>query len=979
MAGAPSYQAFTGTDGYACDFLPYRRSNAYFRTFAAVRPEDWTNNTALTSKADDTIRYVEIAASSQATWLPSFSGDNVEVLGGFLMRPGQYTKPTLAINSNYEVRIDTTAGTVTVWSGGASQASASLPASVWTSASAFNDCWVRTHLQIVSGSGIWFGAKVWSATEAEPVGYTVIWNPFNTGTLIHVLTTDPPGIGSTAVAAVSACRWFSYGVASPAPTPRIASDAVYFDKWMKAAHTQGGRRIVTVELFIPGQMAGPNRSTAVLRVATEGYNSGNAWPFSNQVFPEGLLAFPSFTRELPDGLYGRQKFTVSELSITNANGMNDNWLRAVAINAVVAIRYGDPTWPWYDLAPLFTGVVTDITEAGDTASTLRVNVKDAMERFNIPVATALIGGTSVNAGKPMPISVGTVFNVSPVLTDSTTLTYAVGSGPITGVSEVRDKGVALTTTAVAVLESYDATANTLRTVAAHLLSVGDAITLPATGLPAPLVSSQTVFVASIPSAREITVSATLGGAVIDLVGVSALTIAAGFPSAKILRFSAPHNLIAGDSVVCDFSLGELIAGVRCYVLAAGLTSTDLSLSLTPGGVALALYAYPDATITAVDTVNDRLSLSVAHGLNSFNAIVIEGSALPSPLVTMTLYSVYDVPSTTQIRVASTSFALIDLTTVATGGKVNSNPYAGLTARKFIGGSIVGPAYTVDVGQALIRLRTNPSGQLTADVQGQKYSGNPSAVAGNALRVIAAQGDPIISTVIGTGTTLAKNVGMWFAEPAVLADQIDLLAQSCASIWSTNRIGTLVATAYDAGSGYTYTTTISNDDLRGQPVMGSHRLPADYYNGLRIAYKSNYTVQRDADLAGSVSTANRALYAAANSTYVRPMGSVVSLIPTQNLPEVKTALVASMDAAALLDGIANASGNFYMVNLAVTVNWIGLDQFQCGKRIRFKTSRYGFDATTGTSCIVRAVTFNTADGSAALSLWAATPTYVPITT
>ena len=67
MAGAPSYQAFTGPDGFACDFLPYRRSNAYFRTFAATTPEDWTNNAALKNKADDTIRFVEIAASSRAT------------------------------------------------------------------------------------------------------------------------------------------------------------------------------------------------------------------------------------------------------------------------------------------------------------------------------------------------------------------------------------------------------------------------------------------------------------------------------------------------------------------------------------------------------------------------------------------------------------------------------------------------------------------------------------------------------------------------------------------------------------------------------------------------------------------------------------------------------------------------------------------------------------------------------------------------
>lgn len=982
MAGAPSYQAFTGPDGFACDFLPYRRSNAYFRTFAATTPEDWTNNAALKNKADDTIRFVEVAASSRATWLPSVNGNNIEVLAGFLMRPGQYTKPTLAASPAYETRIDTTAGTVALWVGGASVASVALPASVWTSSSAFVDCWVRIHLQVVSGSGRWFGVKVWSTTEAEPVGYTLVDNPYIPGVMTAVISTDPPGIGSTGVAAVSACRWFSYGVSSVAPTPRLSSDAGYFDKWMKSAHTAAAPRIVTAEIFVPGQTSGAAQATAVLRVATEGYNSGNAWPFSNQTFPEGLMNWPSFTRELPDGIYGRQKFTVSDLVVANANGVRDDWLRVVSPKAVVSLRYGDPTWPWYDLAPLFTGVVNDITESADSVSTLRVNVIDAMERFNIPVATSLIPSGSTNAGKVKPTVVGTVFNVTPLLIDAAALIYSVGSSAITGVTEVRDRGVALTPTAFGTVESFSASADTLRFTVAH----GRAVNAPVQfsgSVPSPLVAGVVYFVKTVPTSDTMTLAATVGGSTIDLTGADTVTVAASFPAADLLRTAAAHGLAAGNSFrLAGTVAGGLSTGTQYFALAAGLSSTDVKLSTTAGGSVVDVTAPDTKTVASVNIATDTLTMSSTHFWALDQSLVTEGPQ-PAPLTAPTVYyrGISAAGNAMKVR-ATAGGADIDITGAATGGSWSANQ-SGYTITKWLGATASTPAYVVDTAAATIQLTSNPAGQITCDVQGQTFGGTASDKAGVALRALVGQGDPVISTVIGSSTTFFRNVGIWLDAPAVLADQIDLLAVSCSSVWSTNRLGTVVATPQTEWASPSYTCTITPDDLRGQPALGAHRLPAHQYNGYRVGFKTNYTVQQDRDLAGSVSVLNRAIYAKPNVTMawtgsVHPL-TYLPWVPTATYPEVKTACVDGSAAQEVLYAHTEFQLGLFAATLSLKANWNALDQFQCGKRIKYKTTSYGFDNTTGTDCLVRAVTLNTEDGSAQLTLLASLPTLVPVVT
>lgn len=952
-------------DTFVCDWLPYFKSNALRRLFASPTPDDWT--AGLTIKADDSTRYAEIPANTVSTWSAISSVVQFEVLALLRLVPSQYATTAVKVGVDVDVLLSTSAGTLSIRQSGSAAASVALPASVWTSSSVYGSAWVRVRYTFAGG----FVAWAWSPDEPEA-------NAVTCSATLTGFTLGPFGLGATSGTSLSACDWFQVGKAGAFQNPRRVADPAYFDKWMKGVHTNGGARMVTAELFIPGQTTAPAKSTAVLRAATTAYNSGKAYPLEDQSFPDDLLNFPEFTRELPDSLFGRQKFTVSDLVIRNNGGVNDHWLRSPSTQSAVSLRYGDPTWPWFDLAPLFTGVVSDITESGDNPSTLRVTIKDAMERFNVPVAMGLIPNGATNVGKVKPISLGTVFNVSPLLTDAANLIYSVGSGAITNVTEVRDRGVALTPTAFGTVESFSASADTLRFTAAHGRAVNAPVQFGGT-LPSPLMAGVVYFVKTVPTSDTMTLSATVGGATIDLTGTDTVTVAASFPAADLLRTGTAHGLAAGNSFrLAGTVAGGLATGTQYFALAAGLTSTDVKLATSAGGSVVDVTAPDTKTVSSVNTATDTLTMSGTHFWALDQSLVTEGPQ-PAPLSATTVYyrGTSAVPNVMKVR-ATSGGADIDITTGVTGGSWSA-AQSGYTMTKWLGATASTPAYVVDTAAATMQLASNPAGQITCDVQGQKFGAATSDIAGTALRVLAGQGDPIISTVIGTGTTFARNVGVWIDAPAVLADQIDLLGQSCMSTWSTNRLGTLVATPFDTGSGYSYTATLTSDDLRGQPQMGAHRLPVDYYFGYRIGYKTNHTEQRDADLAGSVSTANRALFGAANSVYVRPMGGVSSLAPAQNLPEVKTALVSSADATDVMNGLFNSVGIAWMGIVTLTANWTALDQFQCGKRIKYKTSRYGFDNTTGTDCIVRAVTLKTAEGSAALTLWAKVPMYIPVTT
>lgn len=977
MAGGVSFRAFTGSGGCACDFMPYRRDSTFYRSFAAARPEDWTNNTALTTKADDTRRFVEIAASSRATWLPTVNGNDVEVLARFVMVPGTYTKPTLAGSPNYEVRIDTTAGTALLFVGGSQVASAALPASVWTSSSAFGDCWVRLHVQ---GGELWLGAKVWSTSEAEPAAYTVIFT--QTGIFPAVINTDPPGIGSAAVAAVSACAWFSYGVGAPAPTPRAATDPGYFNRWLANAHAAGSTapRIVTAELYVQNIAY----TQTPLRAATQGYDGGSAWPLDNQPFADALLEFPRLERALPEGVFGRQRITCGDLRIANpvlasGAGLRDDWLRARMQKGTVVLRYGSPAWPWYDLAYLMTG---EVTEVSDTPGEIRVAVRDAMARYDRKVARTLFS-SGPNSGKPLPICIGEPFNVTPVALDTTALTYQLAASAMQGVTAVRDRGVVLTYVTAANVIAFDAAADTLTTDVAHGRTVGWPVNFSGT-LPSPLVAGTVYYVKTVPTSTTLTLAATPGGATIDLTGGGTATIEAAFPTADLLRTTAAHGFAANDPVVFSGSVpAGITAGVTYYVLSSGLASQTFQVSATVGGAAVNITA-TTLTVSSVVAALDYEVLSAAHGWALNQAFVTEGTH-PAPIAPQTRYFRGTGPGgANYLRFRATSGgADIDITGTTTGGTV-ALAQEGATVTRVFSAPMTAPAWVLNTTTGVLQLGNNPAGMVTADPQGQTFSGSYAATAGHAVRVLIGQGDPLVSTAVGVGSVLVNPVGVWLTEDANVGDMIDQLALGCASVWGVNRLGTLVATAPILGWGATEISTISENDFvpAVQPLVMERKLMPAALIATSALVAKNFTRQQPGDLSSLMSVANRELYGSEGTVVPSGLGYAISGPgddtsggERRTLPRFDTWLTDPYHPP-IVYGNEVVTPWLQTGFFIVAVRWGALDALQVGRITRIKTARYGFDNTTGTKVLVIGVVEDVAAGVVTIRFMAPIAGYYP---
>jgi hypothetical protein len=192
---------------------------------------------------------------------------------------------------------------------------------------------------------------------------------------------------------------------------------------------------------------------------------------------------------------GASKLEVGELVLNNVNGELDAWLGYSFDGRAITIRSGEKTaaYPggW---TTLLTGTVETL-EADFRGIVVRL--RDKQYLFSLPVQTntylgnnALPNGAEGTAsdikGKVKPRAYGVVINASPVLVNTSKLTYQLNDGAINAVTAVYDRGVALTQGAdyasLALLEAASPAAGTFITsFALGLIRLG--------GLPTGLITS----------------------------------------------------------------------------------------------------------------------------------------------------------------------------------------------------------------------------------------------------------------------------------------------------------------------------------------------------------------------------------------------------------------------------------------------------------------------------------------------------------
>ncbi len=180
-----------------------------------------------------------------------------------------------------------------------------------------------------------------------------------------------------------------------------------------------------------------------LYLSTRHYVTGAADTPANTAYSAVVSGSPKITERLQ--LNGGGGLSGGDVEIHNLAGERDAWLGYVWANRPIKAFVGDPRWPRSDFRLIFNGIVADI----DSKSNDKLNllVRDKMQRLNTPVSEVKLGGSTPNKDSVLPLLFGECSNITPLLTNPTTLEYQIHNGPVENIFEVRDNGQPITVTA----------------------------------------------------------------------------------------------------------------------------------------------------------------------------------------------------------------------------------------------------------------------------------------------------------------------------------------------------------------------------------------------------------------------------------------------------------------------------------------------------------------------------------------------------
>lgn len=188
-------------------------------------------------------------------------------------------------------------------------------------------------------------------------------------------------------------------------------------------------------------------------------------------------------------------------------------------------------------------------------------------------------------------------------------------------------------------------------------------------------------------------------------------------------------------------------------------------------------------------------------------------------------------------------------------------YAALAAATLSAGE-----YATCLAEGLIRLNTAPSGAVTVDLEGSTLSGTYSAKAADILKFIGEEVSGVTAdsaAISALNTSNSSAVGYYTADNDVnRSDVLDFIVNSIGAWWGFNRTGSLDCGIISAPAG-SPSLYIDQYDIRLNSIA-RNRVGKPIWSTI-LDYKPNWLPQAEDALAGSVSAANRSLYAKPWST------------------------------------------------------------------------------------------------------------------
>lgn len=210
--------------------------------------------------------------------------------------------------------------------------------------------------------------------------------------------------------------------------------------------------MILIELVAAIDAAG---TLATFYLSTDGFVTSPTDTPPHVAFTPALLDPGSIgTHAYSDGKTsgGATKLEMGEVSIANADGRFDGWLNYSFDGRPITIRSGDGGAYPGSFRVVFAGTMESI-EA--TWKGITIRLRDKQYVFSKPALTTSytganvlpegLEGTAENIkGKVKPKLFGQVFNIPPVLVNTSKLTYQVNDGAVLDIAAVYDRGASVT-------------------------------------------------------------------------------------------------------------------------------------------------------------------------------------------------------------------------------------------------------------------------------------------------------------------------------------------------------------------------------------------------------------------------------------------------------------------------------------------------------------------------------------------------------
>lgn len=261
-------------------------------------------------------------------------------------------------------------------------------------------------------------AKFWPLSLPEPTA----WNLETTDASIAAAGWAGAGFGSNTTAATNHITRCGYISVSDLGTQRPYIPINHVTRRMYLEESSGA----AVVLFEPNVLASPDSGVTGVEAMVPLSN----FPFTTKpgdrpasTAYDGLIkVIGDFSQAMNDSLLGRSTQGFGDVTVVNEDGKLDDWVRWNWAGRGSRVLVGAPGWRYCDFMVTARGTVERVEAA--SSGTLVFKLRDSSNVLARKLTPrALIGGTGPEAAKPRPITIGYVFNVTPVLEDDTAHQY----------------------------------------------------------------------------------------------------------------------------------------------------------------------------------------------------------------------------------------------------------------------------------------------------------------------------------------------------------------------------------------------------------------------------------------------------------------------------------------------------------------------------------------------------------------------------